>query len=66
MRDAAKEVLIKLLGNVINDPKNTKYRAIKLTNRVIEEKLLPASGAFEILFSGEITEKNRAEQLFIF
>jgi len=51
VRDAAKEVLTKLLGNVINDPNNTKYRAIKLTNKVIEEKLLPASGAFEILFS---------------
>ena len=44
--------MTKLLGNIINDPNNTKYRAIKLTNKVIEEKLLPASGAFEILFSG--------------
>ena len=49
----AKEILVKLLGNIVNDPNNTKYRAVKLTNKVIEEKLLPAAGAFEILFSGK-------------
>ena len=48
----AKDILVKLLGNIVNDPNNPKYRAVKLTNKVIEEKLLPASGAFEILFSG--------------
>lgn len=47
----AKDILVKLLGNVLNDPNNTKYRAVKLTNKTIEEKLLPAAGAFEILFS---------------
>ena len=47
----AKDILVKLLGNVLNDPNNTKYRAVKLTNKAIEEKLLPAAGAFEILFS---------------
>ena len=48
----AKDVLLKLLGNILGDPNNMKYRAVKLTNKVIEEKLLAASGAFEILFSG--------------
>ena len=48
----AKDILVKLLGNIVNDPNNPKYRAVKLTNKVIEGKLLPASGAFEILFSG--------------
>lgn len=47
----AKDVLLKLLGNILGDPNNMKYRAVKLTNKVIEEKLLAASGAFEILFS---------------
>ena len=47
----AKDILVKLLGNVLNDPNNTKYRAVKLTNKTIQEKLLPAAGAFEILFS---------------
>ena len=37
----AKDILVKLLGNVLNDPNNTKYRAVKLTNKTIEEKLLP-------------------------
>merc|ERR1719322_732161 len=49
--EAAKEILVKMLGNIINDPNNTKYRAVKMSNKVIIEKLLPASGAFEILFS---------------
>ena len=47
----AKDILIKLLSNVLKEPNNTKYRAVKLTNKTIEEKLIPASGAFEILFS---------------
>ena len=47
----AKDILVRLLSNVLNDPNNTKYRQIKLANKTIEEKLLPANGAFEILFS---------------
>ena len=38
--EAAKEVLVKLLSNIINDPNNTKYRAVKMSNKVIIEKLL--------------------------
>ena len=44
-------MFLRLLGNIISDPTNPKYRQVKLTNKTIEEKLLPASGAFEILFS---------------
>ena len=53
VKKGAKEILGKLLNNILSDPNNTKYRAVKLTNKIIEEKLLPASGAFEILFSGK-------------
>ena len=55
VKKSACDILTKLLTNIINDPSNTKYRAVKLTNKTIEEKLLPASGAFEILFSGELS-----------
>ena len=40
--EAAKEVLVKMLSNIINDPNNTKYSAVKMSNKVIIEKLLPA------------------------
>ena len=49
-RDAG-DILVKLLSNIVAAPNNIKYRQIKLANKTIEEKLLPASGAFEILFS---------------
>ena len=40
--EAAKEVLVKMLSNIINDPNNTKYSAVKMSNKVIIEKLVPA------------------------
>ena len=49
-RDAG-DILVKLLSNIVAAPNNMKYRQIKLANKTIEEKLIPASGAFEILFS---------------
>merc|ERR1719341_671843 len=49
-RDAG-DILVKLLSNIVAAPNDMKYRQIKLANKTIEEKLLPASGAFEILFS---------------
>ena len=51
VRKEACDILVKLLSNVITEPSNTKYRQVKLANKKIEEKLLPACGAFEILFS---------------
>ena len=51
VRREAGDILVKLLSNIVAEPNNTKYRQVKLANKKIEEKLLPASGAFEILFS---------------
>eukprot|EP00092_Neocalanus_flemingeri_P102935 GFUD01131671.1.p1 GENE.GFUD01131671.1~~GFUD01131671.1.p1 ORF type:complete len:772 (+),score=293.82 GFUD01131671.1:35-2350(+) len=51
VRKEAADILVKLLSNIVAEPGNTKYRQLKLANKTIEEKLLPASGAFEILFS---------------
>ena len=32
----------------MKDPHNIKYRAVNLGNKTIADKLLPASGAFEV------------------
>lgn len=44
-------ILLKLLDNVIREPQNTKYRAIRLENKVIKEKLLCLNGIRELLAS---------------
>merc|ERR1719361_1990172 len=51
VKKEAVNILVKLLTNVINHPGEIKYRQVRLGNKTIEEKLLPASGAFEVLFS---------------
>ena len=55
---SAAEILVKLIGNVIRDPSNLKYRSVRLANPIIESKLLVATGAFEILFSVGFEEVN--------
>lgn len=54
--EAASQILVKLLGNVINNPTSLTYRKVKLSNKRIETQLLPANGAFEILFSAGFEE----------
>jgi len=54
-RDAG-DILVKLLSNIVAEPNVMKYRQVKLANKKIEEKLLPANGAFEILFSAGFEE----------
>lgn len=51
VKKEAVEILVKLLSNVVRDPNNIKYRQVKLSNKKIEENLLSAAGAFEVLFS---------------
>merc|ERR1719411_785133 len=51
VKTEAVNILVKLLTNVVNHPGELKYRQVRLGNKTIEEKLLPASGAFETLFS---------------
>lgn len=42
-------ILLKLLDNVIREPQNSKYRTIRLENKVIKEKLLCLNGIRELL-----------------
>jgi len=53
-RDAV-DILVKLLSNIVAE-QNMKYRQVKLANKRIEEKLLPAISAFEIFFSAGFEE----------
>ena len=32
--EAAKEVLVKILSSIINNPNNAKYRAVKMSNKI--------------------------------
>ena len=56
----AKEILLKLLNNILRDPHNVKYRRIRLNNPKVETMLLNANGAFEILFSVGFEEDSDA------
>lgn len=42
-------ILLKLLGNVLDDPGNDKYRKIRSENKTIKEKLLRLDGCAELL-----------------
>lgn len=48
--EGALETLIKIADNILNEPTSEKYRSVKLNNKVIMKKLIPAIGALEILF----------------
>ena len=43
------EILLKLLGNVIREPDNDKYRTIRLENKIIKERLLCLVGVRDLL-----------------
>ena len=46
----ASDILLKFASNVLNNPNEPKYRKIRLSNPVVETKLLPVSGALQCLF----------------
>ena len=45
------EHLITILGNIESNPAEKKYRKLKLTNRMVAEKVLPAKGAKPLLLA---------------
>ena len=56
------DILLKLASNVIKEPSNTKFRAIRASNPKIMDKLLPVSGAMQCLFEmgfEEVTNSHR-------
>ena len=57
------EVLIKFASNIIDKPKEEKFRQIKLTNKHVQEKLLIAAGGIECLFAMGFQESEVSAQI---
>lgn len=47
---AAVDTLLKIADNILRDPSNEKFRSVNLSSCVMEQKLIPAIGALEVLF----------------
>ena len=49
--DAAVKVLQKVVGNIVANPGEAKFRRLKKTNKMVEGKLLPCRGAVQLLIA---------------
>lgn len=56
----ASKILLRFASNILTHPTEDKYRRIRLSNDIVQEKLLPVSGALECLFDMGFQEVNRA------
>ena len=54
------EVILRILRNVIKDPKNPKYRKLRVSTSVFMDKLLPVDGAMDCLLSLGFQEVSQA------
>ncbi|XP_071822606.1 peptide-N(4)-(N-acetyl-beta-glucosaminyl)asparagine amidase-like isoform X2 [Apostichopus japonicus] len=45
------ETLLKYINNIIQHPRDTKYRSVRLGNKVFQKKVLPVLGGIECLFA---------------
>jgi hypothetical protein len=48
--ETAVRLLVTVADNILNNPNDIKFRRLKLANKNVSEKLLPAIGAIECLF----------------
>ncbi|KAJ8020029.1 Peptide-N(4)-(N-acetyl-beta-glucosaminyl)asparagine amidase [Holothuria leucospilota] len=55
---AVSEVLLKYLNNIILFPSETKYRSVRLGNKVFQSKVLPVLGGIECLFAAGFQEND--------
>ena len=44
------DLLIRFASNILKDPQNVKYRKIRVSNPIVQNRLLPVEGAIECLF----------------
>jgi len=51
VREKAINILIRLLSNIHGDPRNSKYRVVRVNNPKIRNELLVANGAWETLLA---------------
>lgn len=45
------ETLLKYINNIVQHPRESKYRSVRLGNKVFENKVLPVPGGIECLFA---------------
>lgn len=64
-RAAAIEILNKYLNNIINSPTEPKYRRIRITNRVYQEKVASAKGGPAFLKAAGFVEILEATETFL-
>ncbi|XP_071523936.1 peptide-N(4)-(N-acetyl-beta-glucosaminyl)asparagine amidase [Panulirus ornatus] len=50
LMEGAVETLLKIADNILKDPSNEKFRSLNLSSSIVEQKLIPAIGALEVLF----------------
>ena len=43
-------LLLRISGNILQHPKDEKYRQLRISNKIVMEKLLPASGGIQCIF----------------
>ena len=46
----ASEILLKFANNILNNPRDPKYRQLRVGNPIIQSKLLNVFGAMQCLF----------------
>lgn len=67
--DNCVETLGKYLENIINNPEAEKYRKIRMSNRIFQEKVLPIEGALHFLKAAGFQQKklmhNDTEENFL-
>ncbi|CAG5118015.1 unnamed protein product [Candidula unifasciata] len=62
---AAADILIKFARNILENPADKKYRRIRISNQVIQNKLLSVSGGMECLFEMGFEEIEDGEFLML-
>lgn len=49
--DNASQLLLRIANNIVQEPKEAKYRTLKLSTNTFQNKLLPVKGAVECLYA---------------
>ena len=49
--DSVSQLLLRIANNIVQEPKESKYRTLKMSTNTFQNKLLPVKGAVECLFA---------------
>ncbi|CAK5047496.1 unnamed protein product [Meloidogyne enterolobii] len=61
----ALDTIQRYLQNIIDNPNEQKFRRIKLSNKVYQEKVAPCTGAFEFLIATGFRKEESASEHFL-